>query len=208
MLYSSTVEPGTLDVLKKLMSLPGLNSFYLVGGTALALRFGHRKSVDIDLFSINDFDNSTIIKVIEKEFPDFTYRGDDNPIGIFGFIDSLKIDLIKHHYFSLIQQPIIKEGIRMYSDQDIIAMKIMAILKRAQKKDFWDMAELLNYYPLKTCIEFYQKKYPNNQIPISIPYALSYFTDADESEDPVSLKGQTWESVKQAINWHVSEYLK
>ena len=50
MLQYSTVEPHTLDVLSGLMNMPELKDFYLVGGTALALYYGHRRSVDIDLF--------------------------------------------------------------------------------------------------------------------------------------------------------------
>jgi hypothetical protein len=43
---------------------------------------------------------------------------------------------------------------------------------------------------------------------ISIPNAISYFAEADASEDPVSLKGQTWESIKRSISQTVSDYLK
>ncbi len=43
---------------------------------------------------------------------------------------------------------------------------------------------------------------------ISIPAALTYFEDAEESEDPVSLKGQSWEGVKKVIQQKVSEYLR
>ena len=69
------------------------------------------------------------------------------------------------------------------------------------------MAELLTHYPLEACIKMYYQKYPNMQLLISIPYALTYFEDANESEDPVSLKGQTWESVQKIIKKKVSEYL-
>ncbi len=96
----------------------------------------------------------------------------------------------------------------MYGDKDIIAMKIFAILQRAQKKDFWDMAELLKYYSLKECIDFYKIKYPSNNMLISIPYALLYFEEAEESDAPISLKGQTWSSVKKVIQQKVAEYLK
>ena len=51
MLHLSTVEPATLELLRKLQSLPILNNTRLVGGTALALQFGHRKSVDLDFWS-------------------------------------------------------------------------------------------------------------------------------------------------------------
>ena len=53
MLQTSAIHPSTLAALKKLMSIPSLQSFYLVGGTALALVKGHRLSVDVDLFSAN-----------------------------------------------------------------------------------------------------------------------------------------------------------
>lgn len=42
--------------------------FYLVGGTALALQMGHRRSIDFDLFSNKSFDNKMIVKKIEERF--------------------------------------------------------------------------------------------------------------------------------------------
>jgi len=62
MLQYSAVEPRTLDILKGLMQIPALNDFSLVGGPALALYFGHRASVDIDLFSTNEFNNEFLIE--------------------------------------------------------------------------------------------------------------------------------------------------
>jgi predicted nucleotidyltransferase component of viral defense system len=197
-----------LALLKKIAGVPELNNFYLVGGTALALRYGHRLSVDLDFFSTSDFENEAIIGVLAMNFPNFTYRGSNNPIGVFGFIDDVKVDFVKHHFFSLIDTPEVADGIRLYGDKDLMAMKIFAILKRAVKKDFWDVAELLKHYSMDDFIHAYQQKYPNNQMLISIPQALTYFADAEESEEPVSLKGQTWEGVKRFIQQHVNEYLK
>ncbi|MBN8578517.1 MAG: nucleotidyl transferase AbiEii/AbiGii toxin family protein [Cyclobacteriaceae bacterium] len=190
------------------MAIEQLNSFYLVGGTALSLRYGHRTSIDLDLFSDKPFDNSQIAKSIRKEIPSFSYRSDESAIGVFGFIDGIKIDLIKHHFFPRISEIVDEDGIRFYGDDDIIAMKIMAILKRAQKKDFWDMAELLQHYPLSHCIDCYLRKYPDNQIQISVPMALTYFADAEESDEPVSLKGQTWKGVQRQIAIAVNDFLK
>lgn len=84
MLQFSSIEPRTLDVLKELMQVEEINDFYLVGGTALALYFGHRLSVDIDLFSTTEFRNESLIAPLEKKFPQFTYRNIHNPIGLFG----------------------------------------------------------------------------------------------------------------------------
>jgi hypothetical protein len=208
MLYTSTVEPNTLSILKKLMSVNELNDFYLVGGTCLSLRYGHRKSIDLDLFSLKEFTNEWLLTVLEKEKIPFEYRSTNNPIGQFGYIGDIKIDFVKHHYFKQIGDAVMEDGIRMFSSQDIMAMKVFAILKRAHKKDFWDVAELLNHYTFDDFVKAYTAKYPNMQLLVSLPYAMSYFADADESEDPISLKGQTWESVQKLIQGHVNEYLK
>ncbi len=42
---------------------------------------------------------------------------------------------------------------------------------------------------------------------ISIPNAITYFADADESETPVSLKNQTWTDIKKGIQKIVRGYL-
>ncbi|HMI04677.1 MAG TPA: hypothetical protein VK541_19455, partial [Pedobacter sp.] len=75
------------------------------------------------------------------------------------------------------------------------------------RKDFWDISELLDHYSLDYMISCNRKKYPQQMILISIPSALTYFLDAEESEDAVSLKGQSWESVKEHIQLKVREYL-
>lgn len=55
MLHKETVKPGTLDLIHQLMEDKQLDSFYLVGGTALSLRIGHKESIEIDLFNSSDF---------------------------------------------------------------------------------------------------------------------------------------------------------
>ena len=50
MLCLSTIEPSTLELLKSYSNFPELRDTRLVGGTALALQLGHRKSIDLDFF--------------------------------------------------------------------------------------------------------------------------------------------------------------
>lgn len=50
MLSLQTVFPDTLELLKNLMNQPLFNEMRLVGGTSLALQYGHRRSVDLDFF--------------------------------------------------------------------------------------------------------------------------------------------------------------
>lgn len=179
-----------------------------MGGTALALNFRHRLSVDVDLFSTTKFINESLIAPLESKFPGFTYRSTHNPIKLFGYIDDIKVDFVKHHYYPLIDQTVTENAIRLLSIPDIMAMKIAAIMKRGVKKNFWDIAELLHHYTVDDFITYYTSKYPSQQLLVSVPFALTYFFDAEESEDPISLKGQTWKSVKNFIQKQVNSFLK
>ncbi len=100
------------------------------------------------------------------------------------------------------------DGIRMFSAEDIIAMKVQAILGSGKKKDFWDIAELLQHFTINNFQNFHKEKYSTQNLLITVPQAITYFFDADESEDPISLKGQTWEKVQQEIQKKVRNFLK
>ena len=100
MLHTETVEPRTLSLLKKLMELPSLQPFSLVGGTALALRYGHRSSIDLDLFFHEKFDHSIIEEELISEFGSgFDYESGHKTFGIFCNINQIKVDIVyfPHH---------------------------------------------------------------------------------------------------------------
>ncbi|MCK5372178.1 MAG: nucleotidyl transferase AbiEii/AbiGii toxin family protein, partial [Cyclobacteriaceae bacterium] len=93
MLYQKAVEPNTLSLLKKLQQIPELYSFYLVGGTALALKFGHRISIDIDLFG-EKFNKELIINALQEEFSaNFIYENTPNKWAVFCYINNIKVDI-------------------------------------------------------------------------------------------------------------------
>jgi hypothetical protein len=207
MLHVETVEPGTLALLRQLMSMPALRDFSLVGGTALSLRFGHRTSIDLDLFSDIPFENSAMITAMEQEFGErFSYRTANSGFGLFCFVDGVKVDIVRYPHPRIATTETV-DGIRLYADADIAAMKIQAMLGRGKKKDFWDLFELFQHYDLQQVMDWHNEKFPNQMLAIGIPHALLYFVDADDSDEPVSLKGQTWEGIKKAISRTVSKYL-
>lgn len=207
MLHTSTVNANTLSILKQLLALPVLRNYSLVGGTALSLQYGHRISVDLDLFTNEKFEHDEILESLQENFGNkFQYEGNFSQFGIFCFIDDVKVDIV-HYPHKLIAPLDVKDDIRMYNSIDISAMKVQAILGRGKKKDFWGIAELLNHFSVADIIENNNKKYPNQMLLISIPQAITYFKDADESEDPISLKGQTWQNIQNIIKQKVSEYL-
>lgn len=208
MLYLETVTSHTFSILEKLLDIPELIQFGLVGGTALSLLYGHRISEDLDIFSVTEFDNDKIARALTKEFKSEVQIRNTNPrFGIFCYINGVKVDLVRHPHHTI--RPLnIVDNIRMFSIEDIMAMKIQAILGRGKKKDFYDIAELLNHYSVADFIKFHKEKFDTQNLLISVPQAMLYFADAEESEDPKSLKKQTWPSVKKQISKKVRKYLK
>ena len=208
MLHIKTVEPSTFAVLKRLMDIPEMKAFHLVGGTALSLMYGHRISVDLDMFSTTKFENSIISTALAKEFGEGFVADESKPFfGIFCYINDLKVDIVPYPH-PLIRPTLAVEGIRMVSMEDIVAMKVQAVLGRAKKKDFWDIAELLKHFTVDDFIKFHKEKFATQNLFITVPQAISYFADADDSEDPVCLKNQTWGSVKAEIQKKIADFLK
>jgi predicted nucleotidyltransferase component of viral defense system len=207
MLQLKTVEPNTFSLLIQLMEMPEFQDFALVGGTALSLLYGHRMSEDLDLFSNKPFVNEEIINLLKDKFKESFIMEEKAPrFGIFCYINNVKVDIVRHPH-PLIRPILEIYGVRMFSTEDIVAMKVQAILGRGKKKDFWDVAELLKHYSVSDFINLHKEKYTTQNLFISVPQAITYFVDADESEDPISLKKQTWTTVKKEIQSKVREYL-
>jgi hypothetical protein len=189
------------------MQLPALNQFNLVGGTALSLKYGHRKSIDLDLFSNENFDKSKLLEFLKLHFGKrFVSENTFAKWGIFCYIDNIKVDIVNYPHPTIGAIENI-EGIRFLSDKDLIAMKIQAILGRGKKKDFWDIAELVQKYSIQDFIDFHKEKYSGQILGISVPTAMLYFTDADKSEDPETIKIKNWKEIKKIISKKVRDFL-
>ena len=198
MLQLSAVEPGTLAALKKLMQVPSLKDFILVGGTGLALIKGHRLSIDIDLFSANvPIDPNIVIPELEQKGK--LVQNETLPYALFLEFDDVKLDVLKYSY-AWIGTIINEDGIRIASVEDIMAMKLAAATKRGTKKDFVDIYFLLKEYSLKEMLLNFKKKYPSAETYMTLK-SLTYFKDADESEMPILLKDKdvSWDKMKATI---------
>lgn len=178
------------------MKAEELNEFYLVGGTALALWLGHRTSIDLDLFTHSDFDASSIAFVLEKKFNAKNIETGKNLVRC--FISSIKIEFISHQY------PLLKNiqninKLRMASVEDICAFKMNAVVNRGSKKDFWDIACLLEQFQLNQILDFYSKKYKQFNL-WQVEKSLCFFKDAEEELVEINdLIGMDWETVKIRI---------
>lgn len=178
------------------MSAEPINRFYLVGRTALALYLGHRKSVDIDLFSHDDFEAQELAFYLEQNIEAQQIETGKNLVRC--FISSIKIEFISHKY-PLLNSVTQQNEIRISSIEDICAFKLNAVVNRGSKKDFWDIAYLLDKFELNQIIDFYKAKYKNANF-WQVEKSLCYFNDADEElVEIMDLNKQSWESIKNII---------
>ncbi|MDB5281126.1 MAG: hypothetical protein JWO06_201 [Bacteroidota bacterium] len=204
MLHLETVEPNTLGLLKRLMQLEALKTFDLVGRTALALQIGHRKSVDLDLFSPVDFTGEELIMKL-------SYLGKVEPSLIKSntllcHIEDVKVDFVKFTEPNL-QALIEEEGIRMKGLQDIACMKLAALSARGAKKDFYDIYFLLQMFSLEEMLEWYKRKTGYNTV-MHVIRSLAYFDDAELTETPVMLKPADWAEIKKVIVSHANKFIQ
>ena len=202
MLHYETIDPHTLELLKRLQSLPLLQDTRLVGGTSLALQIGHRKSVDIDLFGKIECDDDELYEHLKSAGQVTTLKKSPN-IHIYT-IDGIKVDIVNYKYDWLL--PAIKEdNITLASKEDIAAMKINAIIGRGTKKDFIDVAYLLQQYTLSEILRFYFRKYPDASIFLASK-SLAYYDDAEDDPMPFMFTQATWEELKAYISSKYDEY--
>ena len=196
MLQYKTIEPGTLQLLKSLQALPLLQGLRLVGGTALALQLGHRKSVDLDMFGDFSAEGIEIRDTLEEQFSVSVIKESKN-IKIYQ-VDGIKVDLVNYSRYPWIDNPIEEDGITLAGIKDIAAMKVAAIIGRGTKKDFIDMNRLLQIYSLKEILDMYMQKYPDGSLFIAMK-SLSYFEDAESDPMPFMFDDIDWEIVKSNI---------
>lgn len=206
MLYKKAADANTWRVLETLMQASVFNDFHLCGGTSLALRFGHRLSIDIDLFTKKVFDKAELKRNLEDLFIDFSEQFTNVSIFYFCYLDKVKSDFVYS------KPPVISdfetlEGIRLWGLNDVVAMKLNAIYSRGSKKDFWDIDELLNHFSITEMVDLFFEKH-KEAFEEGLMMSLLYFNDADEDKDPICIKKRKWIDIKKRIETEVYKHFK
>jgi len=205
-LYYQTVSPLLKSILEWLMKEDVFNAYRMVGGTALSLQLGHRKSDDIDLFTENEYgtvDFDSLEKCLEGHFAyletfDFGAVGHGKSYFVGESEDhSIKLDVC---YSDPFIRPVLNiDGNRFADMDDIVAMKIDVVGRGGRKKDFWDLHELLNDYTIIQMLQLHQERYPYTHNEKEIISNFKKFKHADAEFDPACLRGKYWELIKLDI---------
>lgn len=205
MLSFQTIQPDTLELLNAIASLPLTKEMRLVGGTALALQYGHRQSVDLDFFGSFAGEKEDMIDSL-RQLGNISILNQTSKV-LQTTINGVKVDFVDYSRYPWIDSPLIENGIVLASPQDIAAMKVNAAIGRGTKKDFVDLFVLLQHYPLSQILSFYRQKYPEYSDYRAL-LSLSYFDDADGQTMPRLFINATWEEMKQTIREAITEYQK
>jgi predicted nucleotidyltransferase component of viral defense system len=183
---------STLEILRK---ADLLKDFYLVGGTALALQYQHRLSLDLDFFTKKDIDTKELLGKI-KNLGSFSLEKEaENTLT--GILNQTKVTFLSYDYPILFSSKNIL-GIKVADIRDIACMKLTAISSRGTKRDFVDLFFICQDIPLKKLLSLFQKKYRQiNYNLIHILKSLVYFEDAENEPMPYMIKQISWQEIKE-----------
>jgi len=198
-LHPGALGRRQLSVLRRLGPFLDASSFYLAGGTALALHLGHRRSVDFDWFCERPLGDPMRLAA--------EIGGSGVPLEVDGVergtlharAGGVRLSFLEYRYPLL--RPLIATreiGVRLASIEDIAAMKLAAIAQRGSRKDFVDLFALGRSLSLEDMLALYRRKYGVRDVGHVI-FALSYFDDADTERMPMMLRRWKWPEVRQAI---------
>jgi predicted nucleotidyltransferase component of viral defense system len=192
------VTPGARELLVILGQLPLLRQFYLGGGTALALRLGHRISQDLDLFAnIETLDDGLRRSIVEELRKGHSVNLlQDSPLGLVLEVDGQVVSFFSYGY-PLLEPADLVSGIQVASILDIGLMKLDAIAGRGMRKDFYDLYFIASHVSLDKLFARSAEKYPHSHsFGMRALTALVDFEIADQQDEPILLLPVEWDQVK------------
>jgi hypothetical protein len=192
------VTAGSQELLITLGQLELLCPFYLAGGTALALRLGHRISVDLDLFAeIDNLDDALrrgIVDALRERYAIDLLQ--DSVLRLVLLADGQPASFFSYGY-PLLDSTEAVSGVHVAGLRDIGLMKLDAVVGRGTRKDFYDLYCMAPHVSLDELFARSDQKYPHSPgFAMRVLTALVDFDIADQEEDPILLWQVDWEQVK------------
>lgn len=191
--YQETMQSGIEETMSTLQKSAVLKSFYLAGGTALALQIGHRKSFDLDFFS-QDFDENVVeekvktingFKLVKKENQTLHISIGKSKVSFLGYPYPL---VFPYRFFNTVA---------IADVRDIAAMKMTAIANRGTKRDFFDLFTVAQLFSISELFEVFKSKFSKvNYSKNHVLRSLTYFNDAEDDVELKMLNDISWQEVK------------
>jgi len=193
--HREVVDAGVEQTLRDLQQLPVLAPFYLAGGTGLALQLGHRRSLDLDLFVGENFNEGYLVQKLQY-LEGFALVAKE-PGTVYANVRETRVSLIAYDYPVLFPLQSFL-GTKVADSRDIGCMKISAIASRGTKRDFVDLYAVCGQFGLKQLLDrFHEKFAKTNYSKVHILKSLTYFENAEQEPMPHMLVPLTWEKVRE-----------
>lgn len=189
-----------IKVLKALGPNMAPKGFYLAGGTALAIHYGHRISVDLDWFTPEPFEDGMLLAQTLRNSGLGLEIEQVSPGTLHGRIQGVRVTFLQYQYPMLKSAQHWKDmDCDLASLEDLAGMKLSAIAQRGARKDFCDLYALgKSSFSLQQMLGFYQKKFGIRDVG-SVLYGLVYFDDAENERMPRMLWNVNWRDIKKTI---------
>jgi len=157
-------------------------------------------------FTDKPLDKEILAEVLSDNFGHIEITNDRSKSIYQCIIQRVKVDFVsvKDPFLNPIQ---LLDNIPFADTKDLIALKLNAVKGRGVKKDFWDLAKLLEFYSLENLFQFYHDRYSYDDT-FAVIRSVIYFDDAENTIDPESLDGMTWIKVKNTITKAFDDYYK
>lgn len=202
MLHDATITGNALDLLKQVQGNPHFRDTRLVGGTALALQIGHRRSDDLDCFGRVELEPAEVTQEL-KTYGPVSVRGSNRRMQRY-VVRGVQLDVVDYDY-PWLDAPVHSDGIRLASCRDIAAMKLAAITNRGGRKDFVDVFFLLQTFSLADMLAFYARKFSEGSA-FAVLKSLVFFDDAEDEPMPAMLTPFDWAVARQSITDAVAAF--
>jgi predicted nucleotidyltransferase component of viral defense system len=180
-----------------------LQPFRLAGGTALAWHLGRRLSEDLDFFSfaagVLDDPHARALAEALQPYASSSIRSGERTMHVSVAGCRVSFFEVEGQWFD---PPVrVNEGIALASVREVAAMKLVAVMTRCAKKDFYDLVAIEDHgMPLSQMVESAQRMYVG--FDAALPHlrrSLRYFAEAETDPDPMSTVGMRWPEVKRRV---------
>lgn len=203
-MHLEVIDQQMLELSKRLGFL-NKYSFYLAGGTGLALQMGHRKSYDFDFFTSKEFSSEELSTFIKQQNI-LTESESRREMTYYCVLEGVKTSLI--FYDCLLLFPLILfNSIEIADWRDIVTEKLRTVGDRGQKKDFYDLYLGVQSLGIDSIVGFSHKKFGKTVNYFHLLKGITYFDDAERNPEPFLLdKKISWQEVKSFFIDHVQDF--
>ena len=178
-MHKEILNQNQMDLLNLIAEFK--SEFYLVGGTAIALHIGHRRSIDFELFKAKSFNSSKIIaKIKSHNIPYIITRNVSEQLNM--IIAEVKFTFFEYP-FQITPEIKFENYIKLPTLLDLAAMKAYALGRRSKWKDYVDLYFIIkNHFTIKEISEraviIFEQQFSEKLFRAQ----LSYFKDIDYTE--------------------------